>query len=77
MKMIINSKTIKKYKEEVLNPNKKDLEKEKLPRNVWVVNGFSLVFFISKLVLFEVYSDLCSLIDGLKAGNFFGIVFQV
>lgn len=39
MKMIINSKTIKKYKKEVLNPNKKDLEKEKLPRNVPAISS--------------------------------------
>ncbi|XP_057984543.1 uncharacterized protein LOC110632434 [Hevea brasiliensis] len=34
MKKIVTSKAIKKYKEEVLNPNKKDLSKDKLPRNV-------------------------------------------
>ncbi|KAL0426070.1 UNVERIFIED_CONTAM: rRNA-processing protein FCF1 [Sesamum radiatum] len=34
MKKIVTHKAIKQYKEEVLNPNKKDLSKEKLPRNV-------------------------------------------
>lgn len=34
VKKIVSSKTIKKYKEEILNPKKKDLEKDKLPRNV-------------------------------------------
>ncbi|KAM0944460.1 putative rRNA-processing protein Fcf1/Utp23 [Dioscorea sansibarensis] len=43
IKRIISSKTIKKHKEEVLNPNKKDLEKEKLPRNVPAIS--SVLFF--------------------------------
>ncbi|KAK4795958.1 hypothetical protein SAY86_028284 [Trapa natans] len=43
MKKIITSKAIKNYKEEVLNPNKKDLYKEKLPRNV--PNVPSALFF--------------------------------
>ncbi|KAK7324816.1 hypothetical protein VNO77_28674 [Canavalia gladiata] len=34
MKKIVTSKAIKNYKEEVLNPEKKNLLKEKLPRNV-------------------------------------------
>ncbi|KHN36518.1 rRNA-processing protein FCF1 like [Glycine soja] len=34
MKKIVTSKAIKSYKEEVLNPEKKNLMKEKLPRNV-------------------------------------------
>ncbi|XP_073137427.1 uncharacterized protein [Henckelia pumila] len=43
MKKIISHKAIKHYKEEVLNPNKKDLSKEKLPRNVPQVS--SALFF--------------------------------
>ncbi|THU65692.1 hypothetical protein C4D60_Mb05t06330 [Musa balbisiana] len=43
MKKLVSSKTLKKYKEEVLNPKKKDLEKEKLPRNVPSVS--SALFF--------------------------------
>ncbi|KAI4364707.1 hypothetical protein MLD38_020763 [Melastoma candidum] len=43
MKKIISSKAIKQYKEEVLNRNKKDLTKEKLPRNV--PNVPSALFF--------------------------------
>ncbi|EXC22884.1 hypothetical protein L484_007493 [Morus notabilis] len=43
MKKVITSKAIKNYKEEVLNPNKKDLSKEKLPRNV--PNVSSALFF--------------------------------
>ncbi|KAJ0110734.1 hypothetical protein Patl1_00532 [Pistacia atlantica] len=43
MKKIITKKAIKNYKEEVLNPNKKDLSKEKLPRNV--PNVSSALFF--------------------------------
>ncbi|KAK4746426.1 hypothetical protein SAY87_012738 [Trapa incisa] len=39
MKKIITSKAIKNYKEEALNPNKKNLYKEKLPRNVQVFSG--------------------------------------
>lgn len=32
---------VSSYKEEVLNPKKKDIYKEKLPRNVWVsFSGF-------------------------------------
>ncbi|KAF7833815.1 rRNA-processing protein FCF1-like protein [Senna tora] len=34
MKKLVTSKALKHYKEEVLNPNKKDLSKDKLPRNV-------------------------------------------
>ncbi|KAG6427187.1 hypothetical protein SASPL_111428 [Salvia splendens] len=34
MKKIVTHKAIKQYKEDVLNPNRKDLTKEKLPRNV-------------------------------------------
>ncbi|GFY92475.1 PIN domain-like family protein [Actinidia rufa] len=34
MKKLVTSKAIKQHKEEILNPNKKDLHKEKLPRNV-------------------------------------------
>ncbi|GFY97394.1 PIN domain-like family protein [Actinidia rufa] len=33
MKKLVTSKAIKQHKEEILNPNKKDLHKEKLPRN--------------------------------------------
>ncbi|MQL84962.1 hypothetical protein Taro_017483 [Colocasia esculenta] len=43
MKKVVSSKTLRKYKEEVLNPKKKDLEKEKLPRNVPTVS--SALFF--------------------------------
>ncbi|XP_065037083.1 uncharacterized protein LOC135584735 isoform X3 [Musa acuminata AAA Group] len=43
MKKIVSSKTLKKYKEEILNPKKKDLEKENLPRNVPSVS--SALFF--------------------------------
>ncbi|KAK3024494.1 hypothetical protein RJ639_043811, partial [Escallonia herrerae] len=43
MKKIVTSKAIKQHKEEVLNPNKKDLEKVKLPRNV--PNVSSALFF--------------------------------
>ncbi|CAL9044442.1 unnamed protein product [Musa banksii] len=43
VKKLVSSKTLKKYKEEVLNPKKKDLEKEKLPRNVPSVS--SALFF--------------------------------
>lgn len=43
MKSIISAKAIRKYKEEVLNPNKKDAEKQKLPRNV--PNVSSALFF--------------------------------
>ncbi|KAK3024248.1 hypothetical protein RJ639_043624, partial [Escallonia herrerae] len=43
MKKIVTSKAIKQHKEEVLNPNKKDLEKDKLPRNV--PNVSSALFF--------------------------------
>ncbi|CAL9159869.1 unnamed protein product [Musa hybrid cultivar] len=43
MKKLVSSKTLKKYKEEVLNPKKKDLVKEKLPRNVPSVS--SALFF--------------------------------
>ncbi|KAJ8506221.1 hypothetical protein OPV22_007107 [Ensete ventricosum] len=43
MKKLVSSKTLKNYKEEVLNPKKKDLEKEKLPRNVPSVS--SALFF--------------------------------
>ncbi|KAG6486651.1 hypothetical protein ZIOFF_055230 [Zingiber officinale] len=42
-KRLIGPKTLRKYKEEVLNPKKKDLEKEKLPRNVPGVSS-ALVF---------------------------------
>ncbi|RWW83670.1 hypothetical protein BHE74_00007818 [Ensete ventricosum] len=39
------------YKEEVLNPKKKDLEKEKLPRNVYVfLNHLSPVFILEFLL---------------------------
>ncbi|KAJ8648752.1 hypothetical protein MRB53_001775 [Persea americana] len=34
VKKLVSSKTLRKYKEEVLNPKRKDLEREKLPRNV-------------------------------------------
>ncbi|MCL7038570.1 hypothetical protein MKW94_021196, partial [Papaver nudicaule] len=43
MKRLISSKMIKKTKEDVLNPRKKDLEKEKLPRNLPQVS--SALFF--------------------------------
>ncbi|CAN6710871.1 unnamed protein product [Malus baccata var. baccata] len=43
MKKVVTSKAIKSYKEAVLNPNKKDLTKEKLPRNV--PNVSSALFF--------------------------------
>ncbi|OVA01880.1 PIN domain [Macleaya cordata] len=43
MKRLVSSKMIKKHKEDVLNPRKKDLEKEKLPRNV--PNVSSALFF--------------------------------
>ncbi|CAN6483306.1 unnamed protein product [Victoria cruziana] len=38
-KKIVSSKTLKKYKEEVLKPNKKDNQKEKLPKNVPTVSS--------------------------------------
>uniref|UniRef100_A0A2P2LNW1 Uncharacterized protein MANES_11G086700 n=1 Tax=Rhizophora mucronata TaxID=61149 RepID=A0A2P2LNW1_RHIMU len=34
MKKMVTSKALKHYKEEVLNPRKKDVSKQKLPRNV-------------------------------------------
>ncbi|TVU12457.1 hypothetical protein EJB05_46105 [Eragrostis curvula] len=43
VKKIISKKTIKKYKEDVLNPKKKDAEKEKLGRNVPQIS--SALFF--------------------------------
>jgi U3 small nucleolar RNA-associated protein 24 len=43
VKKIITKKTIQKYKEDVLNPKKKDNEKEKLGRNVPQVS--SALFF--------------------------------
>ncbi|KAG6434294.1 hypothetical protein SASPL_105918 [Salvia splendens] len=43
MKKIVTHKAIKQYKEDVLNPNRKDLTKEKLPRNVPQVSS-SLYF---------------------------------
>ncbi|KZV21869.1 hypothetical protein F511_05559 [Dorcoceras hygrometricum] len=43
MKKIISHKAVKHHKEEVLNPKKKDLNKEKLPRNVPQVS--SALFF--------------------------------
>ncbi|THG09970.1 hypothetical protein TEA_006286 [Camellia sinensis var. sinensis] len=43
MKKLVTAKAIKHHKEEVLNPNKKDLRKEKLPRNVPYVS--SALFF--------------------------------
>ncbi|XP_050376645.1 uncharacterized protein LOC126794040 [Argentina anserina] len=43
MKKVITKKAIKNYKEEVLNPKKKDISKEKLPRNV--PNVSSALFF--------------------------------
>ncbi|KAE8696167.1 Glycosyl transferase family 1 protein isoform 1 [Hibiscus syriacus] len=43
MKKMVTQKAIKNYKEQVLNPNKKDLTKEKLPRNV--PNVSSALFF--------------------------------
>lgn len=43
MKKLISSKTIRQYKEEVLNPKKKDLSLEKLPRNVPAIS--SALFF--------------------------------
>ncbi|XP_065003521.1 uncharacterized protein LOC103992698 isoform X2 [Musa acuminata AAA Group] len=43
MKKLVSSKTLKKYKEEILNPKKKDPEKENLPRNVPSVS--SALFF--------------------------------
>lgn len=36
-KKLISSKTIKKYKDEILNPKRKDDGKDKLPRNVYVL----------------------------------------
>jgi len=43
MKKMITKKTVSKYKKDVLNPNKKDAEKEKLGRNVPQVS--SALFF--------------------------------
>ncbi|KAF9614548.1 hypothetical protein IFM89_019295 [Coptis chinensis] len=43
MKKLPSSKMLKKHKEEVINGKKKDLEKEKLPRNVPYVS--SALFF--------------------------------
>ncbi|KAA3475225.1 rRNA-processing protein FCF1-like protein [Gossypium australe] len=43
MKKIVTQKAIKHYKDQVLNPSKKDLSKEKLPRNVPTVS--SALFF--------------------------------
>ncbi|KAL8172520.1 hypothetical protein V2J09_024324 [Rumex salicifolius] len=42
-KNLVTSKAVKQHKQEVLNPNKRDLEKEKLPRNVPYVS--SALFF--------------------------------
>lgn len=43
VKKLISSKTLRKHKEEVLNPKKKDISKEKLPRNVPSIS--SALFF--------------------------------
>ncbi|XP_054780249.1 uncharacterized protein LOC129287974 [Prosopis cineraria] len=44
MKKLVTAKAVKNYKEEVLNPKKKDLSKEKLPRNVYPLLSLSLFF---------------------------------
>jgi U3 small nucleolar RNA-associated protein 24 len=36
MKRMLTPRAVKQYKEDVLNPSKKNTEKEKLPRNVYV-----------------------------------------
>ncbi|KAK8936312.1 hypothetical protein KSP39_PZI013619 [Platanthera zijinensis] len=49
VKKLISSKTLRQYKEEVLNPKKKDLSLEKLPRNVPAVS--SALFFKHNMAL--------------------------
>ncbi|XP_044493179.1 rRNA-processing protein FCF1 homolog isoform X2 [Mangifera indica] len=56
MKKIITKKAIKNYKEEVLNPNKKDHNKEKLPRNV--PNVSTALFFKYNTTLVPPYRVL-------------------
>ncbi|KAH7519528.1 hypothetical protein FEM48_Zijuj08G0046600 [Ziziphus jujuba var. spinosa] len=56
MKKVITSKAIKNYKEEVLNPSKKDLRKDKLPRNV--PNVSSALFFKHNTALAPPYRVL-------------------
>ncbi|KAG0503035.1 hypothetical protein HPP92_003107 [Vanilla planifolia] len=43
LKKIVSSKTLRKCKEDVLNPKKKDVSKEKLPQNVPSIS--SALFF--------------------------------
>ncbi|KAI3719501.1 hypothetical protein L6452_20401 [Arctium lappa] len=56
MKKLASHKAIKQHKEEVLNPNKKDLTKEKLPRNVPYVS--SALFFTYNTALGPPYRVL-------------------
>ncbi|KAD7117022.1 hypothetical protein E3N88_04290 [Mikania micrantha] len=56
MKKMVSHKTIKQHKEEVLNPNKKDLTKENLPRNVPYVS--SALFFTYNTALGPPYRVL-------------------
>ncbi|XP_017606042.1 uncharacterized protein LOC108452759 [Gossypium arboreum] len=58
MKKIVTQKAIKHYKDQVLNPNKKDFSKEKLPRNV--PNISSTLFFTHNTSLGPPY---CVLVD--------------
>ncbi|KAM7274470.1 hypothetical protein ACFE04_016336 [Oxalis oulophora] len=55
-KNIVTSKAIKHYKEEVLNPNKKDLSKANLPRNVPQVS--SALYFTHNTALGPPYRVL-------------------
>ncbi|KAK2650173.1 hypothetical protein Ddye_017662 [Dipteronia dyeriana] len=56
MKKMITKRAINNYKEEVLNPNRKDLTKEKLPRNV--PNVSSALFFTHNTALGPPYRVL-------------------
>ncbi|XP_042002105.1 rRNA-processing protein FCF1 homolog isoform X3 [Salvia splendens] len=56
MKKIVTHKAIKQYKEDVLNPNRKDLTKEKLPRNVPQVS--SALYFKHNTALGQPYRVL-------------------
>ncbi|KAL8480618.1 hypothetical protein ACS0TY_027239 [Phlomoides rotata] len=56
MKKMVTHKAIKHYKEEVLNPNKKDLSKEKLPRNVPQIS--SVLYFKHSAALGPPYQVL-------------------
>ncbi|PWA78492.1 PIN domain-like family protein [Artemisia annua] len=56
MKKLVSHKAVKQHKEEVLNPNKKDLTKQNLPRNVPYVS--SVLFFTYNTALGPPYRVL-------------------